>query len=214
MKMVFQQAMGNCTPEEMLDKERIRELIEFERYCRDYGHWPEERSCWWEDGSVYATWFKGPIDEFLEKSARKDKKSGYHRINNTVVWLNGNKAIAECLCVLVFRSDFGGEPVDIDVFSRLHFRVEKRDGKWGLLYFEGIYEKDRLNTVFDDGDFTIPREELQKFRPCNWHQTYRLAKYNADAFGGGLKNNDDWCGSDKPETIERLYKESSEWFYN
>ena len=29
---------------------------------------------------------------------------------------------------------------------------------------------------------------------------------------GGLKNADRWAGSDVPETLERLYTESSEWF--
>lgn len=113
--------------------------------------------------------------------------------------------------MITFRVPLDGEPVDLSVWSRLHFRAEKREGKWGLVYFEGIYERDRIDPVFGDSTFAIPREELMKFRPCNWNQCCRLAKYQADPFGGGLENSEDWCGSDKPETIQRLYEESSKW---
>lgn len=213
MKMFYEEPMGNCTLEERLEKENIRELVEYERYCRDYQLFDIERTLWWDDGMVYATWCKSTVDDWLTQSRNKGK-AGCHKVHNTVIWLNGNKAIAEVVCVLAFRSVLDDEMVDIDVESRLHFRVEKRDGKWGILYFEGIYEKDRMNTVFDDSTYTIPREELQQFRPCNWHQTYRLKKHQPAKYATGQENANDWCGEDRPETIERLYKESSEWFYN
>lgn len=213
MKMFYELPMGNLSDAEMMDKARVRELVEYDRYCRDYSHFAEERACWFDDGEVFATWFKGPINEFIEKSSRKDKSPSAHKIFNTVVWLNGTRAIAECLCTITFRVLLGEELVDLQVWSRLHFRAEKRDGKWGLLYFEGIYEKDRIDPVFSDSSFVIPREELQKFRPCNWNQCYRLAVYSADPFGGGLANADLWAGPDKPETIQRLYDESSRWLF-
>lgn len=213
MKMFYEIPAGNFSSEEMLDKACVRELVETDRYCRDYGHFEQERACWFDDGQVYASWFKGPIDEFLAKSSRKDKSPSAHKIFNTMVWLNGSRAIAECICMITFRVELDGELVDLSVHSRLHFRAEKRDGKWGLVYFEGIYERDRLDPVFGDSKFFIPREELQKFRPCNWNQCARLALYGADPFGGGLANADQWAGPDKPETIQRLYDASSEWFF-
>jgi hypothetical protein len=214
MKMFYEVPMGNPSETEVLDKVRVRELVEFDRYCRDYGLFPQERACWFDDGEVFATWFKGPIDRFIANSSRKDKASAFHKINNTMVWLNGNKAIAECLCIIQFRTNLNNEPVDLHVWGRLHFRAEKRDDKWGLVYFEGIYEKDRIDPVFLDSEFSIPRNELMEFRPCNWNQCFRLARTSADAFGGGLKNANEWAGSDKPETIQRLYNASSEWFFS
>jgi hypothetical protein len=213
MRMFYELPMGNMSMDEMLSKACVRELIEIDRYCRDYGHFEQERQCWFEDGQVYATWFKGPVDEFIEKSSRKDKAPSTHKIFNIPVWLYGNRAIAECICTIGFRVPLDGELVDLTVWSRLHYRTERRNGKWGLVYFEGIYEKDRIDPVFGDSTFAIPREELQQFRPCNWNQCYRLAKYNADCFGGGLKNAADWAGPDKPETIRRLYEESSKWLF-
>ncbi len=213
MEYFYELPMANLTPEELLDKARVRELVTQDRYCRDYGHFQQERACWFDDGRVFASWFKGPIDEFIQKSARKDKSPSAHKINSIPVWLYRDRAIAECICTISFRVPLGGEPVDLNVCSRLHFRAEKREGKWGLLYFEGIYEKDRIDPVFGDSTFAIPREELQKFRPCNWNQCCRLAKYSADPFGGGLNNAAEWAGPDKPETIDRLYRESSRWLF-
>lgn len=213
MKMFYEIPVGNLSSEELLDKACVRELIEIDRYCRDYGYFEQERACWFDDGEVYASWFKGPIDEFLAKSSRKDKAPSTHKIYNIPVWLNGSRAVAECICVIHFRTELSGELIDLNVWSRLHFRAEKREGRWGLVYFEGIYERDRLDPVFGDSKFFIPREELQKFRPCNWNQCARLALYSADSFGGGLVNADKWCGPDKPETIQHLYEESSCWIF-
>lgn len=213
MRMFYELPMGNLCDAEMMDKARIRELIEFDRYCRDNGHFEQERQCWFEDGQVFASWFKGPVDEFLVKSSRKDKTPSTHKIYSIPVWLNGNRAVAECICVINFRTELEGELVDLNVWSRLHFRAEKRDGKWGLVYFEGIYERDRLDPAFGDSTFCIAREELKKFRSCNWNQCARLSIYNGDPFGGGLKHADEWAGTDKPETVLRLYEESSNWVF-
>ena len=68
--------------------------------------------------------------------------------------------------------------------------------------------------AFSDSTYTIPREKLQEFRPCNRHQTYRLKVDQPAKFATGLANADSWCGFDKPETIQRLYNETSEWFFN
>jgi len=211
MKMFYELPMGNISTEEILDKARVRELVEYDRYCRDYGLFDEERKCWFDDGQVFATWFKGSIDKFIENSSRKDKAPSKHKIFNIPIWMNNDRAIAECICSLLFRVKLEGEPIDLSVMSRLHFRAEKRDGKWGLVYFEGIYEQDRIDPVFLDSDYEIPREELMKYRPINWNQCYRLAIGNADSFGGGLANAENWAGDDKPETMQRLYEESSIW---
>lgn len=210
MKMFWELPMGNLSDEEMMAKMRIRELIETDRYCRDYGHFEKEATCWHDDGTVFATWFKGPIAEFLEKSGRPDKAPSAHRIFNIIIFLKGDRAIAECICALDYRFTLDNELLDLQVWSRLHYRVEKRSGKWGIVYFEGIYEKDHIAPVFCDSKWSIPREKLQEFRPNNWYQCYRLAN-GVDVFGKGLENADSWAGPDKPETIQRLYDESSKW---
>ena len=137
-----------------------------------------------------------------------EKQSVRHKVHNTVVWLNGTRAVAEMLCTLQFRVELGGEWVDINCEARMHYRLEKRGGVWGILYFEGIYEKDRLDPIFGDSVFNIPREQLEKYRSINWNMAARR-----DLYEGGLKNSDDWAGSDRPETVRRIYDESSRFLW-
>lgn len=215
MKMFYEAPMGNLSDKEMLEKVRVREIAEYDRYCTDYGLKAQQRNLWHEDGRLFTTWFEGNIRDYLgnptimpkeRPEANLPVESHGHRINNTVVWLNGAKAIAEVLCFLNFRTEIQGEWMDSQCWCRMHYRLEKRDERWGILYFEGIYEKDRMDPVFLDSQFEISREELQKFRSVNWNMAYRRSCI------GGLKNADRWAGSDVPETLERLYMESSEWF--
>ena len=129
-------------------------------------------------------------------------------MNNTVVWLHGNRAVAEVMCTLTIRSKIRGEWFDGAVCGKMHYRAEKRDGKWGLVYFEGIYENDRLDPVFHNCEVKIPKEELMQFRNNNFYQAWRQKEDQ-----GRVLNSEEWAGPDKPETLKRLYEESSKWFY-
>lgn len=214
MRMFYELPMANLSNAEMIEKMRIRELVEFDRYCCDYGHKEEERNLWWEDGKLFTTWFNGSISDYIgnptvaPKPAPADgpREAHGHRINNTVVWLKESRAIAEMLCILSFRNKLAWEWMDTQCWCRMHYRVEKRDGVWKICYFEGIYEKDRMDPVFQDSTFKIPREELFQFRPINWNMAVRRG-----VFLGGMKNSEKWAGADKPETLQRLYEESSKW---
>lgn len=192
----------------MLEKFNIVETIEYERYCRDYSHFEEERKMYHDDANVWTSWFKGSVDEFIKASSAKGKTPSKHKINNILVWLNGNRAVAECICTIQFRTMLGEELVDLDSFMRLHYRLEKReDGIWKICWFQGIHEKDILKSAFNDGKWAAPREEVQKYRPCFWNMMYRLHAFNAD--GGNAQ--DDSVGEDRPDLIQELYTYSSSW---
>ena len=219
MKMFYELPVANLSPEETMDRLRVKELVEYERYCTDYRLKDQQKELWFEDGRIVTTWFNGLFKDYLYASPthRKDmgeptaedkvmRMSVSHRVNDTVVWLHGDKAVAELLCMLNFRTKMGWEWMDIQCWCRMHYRVEKRDGKWGICYFEGIYEKDRMDPVFMDGHFVVPREKLMTYRPNNWNMALRR-----DVFEGGANEEVEWVGPDKPETVQRLYEESSRW---
>lgn len=207
--------MGNTEVEDLIEKQKIRELVEYERYCTDYGLSEQRTECWFEDGEIFTTWFKGNVVDYFnakpttKENIRDEKESHGHRINNTIVWIKGKKAIAELICVLNFRTCLEGKWVDIQCNSRMHYRVEKRKGIWGIVYMEGIYEKDRMDDVFKDEPFSITREQLGKYRTNNFYMAARR-----DLYEGGLKYSEQWAGRDRPETIKRLYDESSRWIFS
>ncbi|MDR3296324.1 MAG: nuclear transport factor 2 family protein [Clostridiales Family XIII bacterium] len=212
-KFFYEVPMGANTPEKMLDKFNIRELIEFERYCRDYEYYDEERALYFDGAKVWTSWFKGDVDGFVNKSREMAKVKNHpskHKISNVVIWLNGNKAIAECICTIQLRDMLGDELVDLHSYVRLHYKAEKNgDGIWKIRSFQGIHEKDTLASAFNDGKWAAPREEVQKYRPCFWNMMYRQHIFNP----ADNKPQDDSVGEDIPTTVRNLYEESSRWFF-
>ena len=212
MEWFYGLPMGQNNMEEMLEKFNIRELIEYERYCRDYEHFDEERRLYHDDAVVWTSWYKGSADGFITASCKnsKGKKPAKHKINDILVWLNGNRAVAECICTIQFRDTFGEELVDLHSYMRLHYRLEKREeGLWKICSFQGIHEKDTLQSAFNDGKWSAPREEVQKYRPCFWNMMYRQHVFKPK----GNTPQDDSVGEDIPEKVRELYFESSKWIF-
>lgn len=211
-QLFYHAPMGRSTPAELLDKCNIREVVEFERYCRDYEHFEEERKMYHDDAKIWTSWFKGDVDGFIAASASnaKDKKPAKHKINNIIVWLNGDRAVAECICTIEFRDTLGEELVDLHSYVRLHYRLERReDGIWKICSFQGIHEKDILQSAFSDGKFSAPREEVMQYRPCFWNMMYRLHTFKPT----GNTPQDESVGEDRPDKVSALYEVSSNWFH-
>ena len=217
--MFYEVETVNLSDQELLERQRVAALCEYDRYLRDYGHKELEEALWWDDGSAFTTWFRGNIRDFFRSSpagaskpqqpdALDGLRRGAHKVNNTVVWLNGDRAVAEAMCVLYFRYKLDGDWFDGQTYGRMHYRAEKRDGKWGLLHFTGIYEWDRLDPVFQDCEVVIPRQSLLRFRNSNFNMAYK--QYRAS---GAVSNLDSWPGPDRTETIETLYAKNSTWFF-
>ena len=202
--MIFDCKMGQNTLEELLDNENIRELVEFERYCRDYEHWDQMRACYHDDATVCTSWTTAKIDDFVEGSKKRAGIPPRHKIFNTLVWLNGNRACAECIAVIQIRCELDGDLVDMTTPTRIHFRLEKRDGVWKILHLGGVYEKDTMHSAYANGSFTTAPEDLAPYRPSYANMMYRQIKY-------GGHPNPDMIGEDRPETVAAMYAESSEF---
>lgn len=203
--MFYECPMGTNTPEDIVDKFNIREIVEYDRYCRDYNHYDEMRSLYSDDASVGVSWTKGGINNYVEGSRVNNAKApAKHKIFDVIIWKHGNRAIAESIQSIQIRCPLEGDVVDLATLMRKHYRLEKREGQWKIVSAEPIYEKDTMFSAYADGTFCPDREELASLRPSYANLMYRRMKY------GG--HPDAACaGEDKPETVEKLYKESSVW---
>lgn len=204
--MFYQCKMGQNSPEDMLDKANIRELIEFERYCRDYKLWDEMRTCYYDDAKIVVSWMSGTPDEFIAGSRRMNasKAPAKHKVHNTIVWKNGNRAVAECIMAIQIRCPLDGDVVDMSTDMRLHYRLEKREDTWKIVSIEPIYEKDSMVSAYSDGTFRADREELAKYRPSYANMMLRQVHY-------GLTPNGELAGEDRPESVAAIYEESSKF---
>jgi SnoaL-like domain len=55
---------------ELVQKQRIRELLENWVIWRDQGAWDRFATCWHTGARMLATWFDGPADHFIEASRK------------------------------------------------------------------------------------------------------------------------------------------------
>ena len=204
----FSMPMGQNTPEQLADKANIRELVEYERYCRDYHHYDAMKETYSEDSEVVVSWMQGTGAEFVEASkAREGDRiiAGGHKIFNTVVWLNGDKAIAEIIAVIALRTSLGGVDYDMPAYTRMLYRVQRENGVWKIKRFESVYEFDSIYTGFPvEHPDIFDSEELNTYRSSykgiSWSQTLT-----------GRTPNPDLPGEDKPETIAAMYRAANEW---
>lgn len=88
--------------------------------------------------------------------------------------------------------------------TRLCRCFKQVDGVWYIVNFQSIYEKDTIIPVFPDGGFTIPTEEIEKYRP-----SYAGIIYLTKQKGGTV--NEELAGIDRPDLVEKIYNETDKW---
>ena len=190
------------TVEEMLDKFAIRELIEFERFCRDNALWEEMYKCFTDDSQVTISWYQGSGRGFVEASS-KMKDSAPHKINNMMIWLNKDRTrgVAVMMASILMRRTVGGQVVDLNSYARLVFTTIKTENGWLIKTFDAIYEKDIVQFPCPPGLFPDSGGEVR--------DSYGNLARLLGAQGYGIAN--DLPGDDKPETLTTLIDRVRDW---
>src|SRR4051794_13437933 len=129
--------MGETT--EALDRQIIREIIEHWVIWRDAGMWEKFRTLWHAGGIMNATWFQGPVEAFIA-IGRKGSSYSSHVLGGSSVEVNGDRAIAQTKMSIALRAPVEGVLCDVVASGRFFDFFEKRDGRWGLLERQPIYE--------------------------------------------------------------------------
>lgn len=187
------------------DRLIIRDLIENWAIWRDALMWDRFRTVWHEDGRMMATWFQGTADEFVEVS-----RDGYgrgvrilHFLGGMSIDIAGPRAIAQSKMTISQRAPVEGIVCDVVCTGRFYDLLEKRDGRWGMVLRQPIYETDLLNSV-DPG----VRLELDEILLKQFPEGYRHLAYLQTKIGYKVKP--DMPGLDGPE-VERLYNDGAAW---
>jgi len=187
------------------DRLIIRDLIENWAIWRDALMWDRFRTVWHEDGRMMATWFQGTADEFVEVS-----RDGYGRGVRILHFLGGMsidiacpRAIAQSKMTISQRAPVEGIVCDVVCTGRFYDLLEKRDGRWGMVLRQPIYETDLLDSV-DPG----VRLELDEILLKQFPEGYRHLAYLQTKIGYKVKP--DMPGLDGPE-VERLYNDGAAW---
>ena len=81
----------------MEDKLAIRELIDNWAVWRDSFQWDRFRTVWHPEGRMWATWFQGTYEEFIEANRQGYAKGVriYHFLGGSSIDIKGTRAIAQ-----------------------------------------------------------------------------------------------------------------------
>jgi hypothetical protein len=189
----------------MIEKLRIREAVENWVLWRDAGDWERFSTVWHEDGWMMATWFQGPARRFIEAS-----RDGFERGPNILHFLGGGtieiageRAIAQTKMQIMQRATVDGVLVDVVCTGRFYDFFEERQGRWGMVLRQPIYEKDRLDPLDPASRLSLDPTLLADFP-----EGYRHLAYLQHKLGLAVKR--DMPGI-KGAQVQRLYASGKAW---
>jgi SnoaL-like protein len=187
------------------DRLAIRDLIENWAVWRDAGDWQRFRTVWFDDGRMMATWTQGTADEFIQMSKDGWAKgvSILHFLGGQSIDLKAYRAISQTKMTIAQRGLVHDVMVDVVCTGRFYDFLEKRDGRWGFVLRQPIYEKDRIDPVDPAAALKLDAKLLSSFP-----EGYRHLAYLQSQIGYTIKP--DMPGL-KGEAVERLYASGANW---
>jgi hypothetical protein len=187
------------------DKFAIRELVEQWAVWRDARLWDRFRTVWHPEGRMMATWFQGGFEEFIKVNDEGWARGVriLHFLGGSAIEVAGHRGVAQTKMTISQRAPVEGVTCDVVCTGRFYDFFEKRDGRWGLVLRQPIYEKDRIDPVDPAVKLVLDPDLLKSFPEGYRHLAYLQSKI-------GYKVKTDMPGIDGPE-LERLYARGARW---
>ena len=175
--------------------------------ARDSADWELLRRQWHDDGYMMATWFQGPRDDFIRVSQEGFAKGVniLHFTGASQATLNADRtrAISQTRMTILQRGPVHGVLADVACTGRFYDFFAKRDGRWGIVLRQPIYEKDRLDPVVPGETIEFDTDLLNRYP-----EGYRYLAYLQVQAGYPVKT--DMPGLRGPE-VEALYARGAAW---
>jgi len=187
------------------DRITIRELVENWAVWRDAGDWDRFRTVWHPDGRMMATWFQGGFEEFIKVTIEGWNKgvSILHFLGGSSIEVAGSRAVAQTKMTISQRAKVHDVLCDVVCTGRFYDFIEKRQGSWGMVLRQPIYEKDRLDPVDSSATLQLDQDLLGQFPEGYRHLGYIQAKI-------GYKVKPDMPGL-KGDAVQALYARGKKW---
>ena len=187
------------------DRQAIRELIENWVVWRDAGDWERFRTVWHSDGRMMATWFQGPAEDFIRVSREGFARgvSILHFLGGMSADVAGDRAVSQTKMTISQRGLVHEVQCDVVCTGRFYDFLERRDGRWGIVLRQPIYERDRMDPVDPAARLDLDTATLARFPAGYRHLAYLQA-------GLGYEVKADMPGLTGPE-VETLYQRGAQW---
>jgi hypothetical protein len=149
--------------------------------------------------------FQGHFNEFIRVS-----REGWDRGVSILHFLGGisidlvrDRAFSQTKMTISQRARVHSVLVDVVCTGRFCDFLEKREGKWGIVVRQPIYEKDRMDPVDPSETLRLDKQLLERFPDGYRHLAYLQTNI-------GYKVKSDMPGLKGPE-VEALYARGREW---
>jgi hypothetical protein len=191
--------------DEISDRRIVRELVENWALWRDARLWDRFRTVWHADGRMMATWFQGSFEEFIAMNDAGWAKGVriLHFLGGSTIDVKGDRAIAQTKMTISQRAPVEGVICDVVCTGRFYDFFDFRDGRWGLVLRQPIYEKDRLDPVNPSAQLKLDPALLARFP-----EGYRHLAYLQTRIGYQVKP--DMPGIEGAE-LDALYRRGADW---
>jgi hypothetical protein len=187
------------------ERQAIREVIENWVLWRDAGDWERFATVWHDDGWMTATWFQGPAKDFIAVS-----REGFEKGVNILHFLGGftcdvrdSRAVSQVKMTIHQRAPVHDVLVDVVCTGRFYDFLEKRDGRWGIVRRQPIYEKDRMDPVDPAARLALDAALLSSFP-----EGYRHLAYLQSSIGFTVKQG---LPGLRGPAVAKLYGEGAAW---
>ena len=197
--------MTSEADDEAAAKVAIRELLERWVLSRDNGRFEDLAAIFHSDAIMNTTWQQSSASEFVTASrvAWERGLDVLHQLGGGTITVRGNGAVAESKMTISQRADLDAVLVDVTCIGRFFDLLERRDGKWGIVNRQPIYDRDRIDPVDPNATVALDPDLLARF-PCG----YRHLGYLQTKLGLNVK-------TDMPgrtgEAVEMLYLAGKRW---
>lgn len=187
------------------DHRAIREIVENWALWRDARQWDRFRTLWHREGTMWATWFQGPYEDFIKVSQDGFDRGAriQHMLGGTTVDIKKRRAIAQTRMTISQRATVEGVLCDVTCTGRFYDFLEKRKGRWGIVLRRLVYERDRIDPVEPGAKLKLDRDLLMQFPEGYRHLAYLQAKT-------GYKVKADLPGLEGP-ALDALYAKGAAW---
>lgn len=183
----------------------VRKVVEDWVLYRDAGAWEAFATVWHDDGWMTATWFQGHFDDFIRVSKEGFEKGVRisHFLGGHTSAIEGDRAVAQTKVKIEQRAEVHDVAVDVTCSGRFYDFLERRDGRWGIVRRQPIYERDRLDPVAPEDRLSLDPDLLDRFPVGYRHLAYIQHQIGYDVMTGlpGLTG----------DAVQRLYAEGDAW---
>jgi hypothetical protein len=162
------------TDETILDRLAIREVVENWSIYRDNREWERFLTVWHDDGVMMTTWGG--------KATPQQGDRMLHIVGGVTSLVEGDRGFAMSKLRIQQRGPVEGVICDVVCIGVNYDFMEKRDGRWGLVLRQPVYERDFIDPVDPNQEVEL-KPEIMERRPDGYQ---RLA-YLQEGLGYTIK---------------------------